>query len=89
MIAIDTNPSPIESSQQRPTGAVRNRSTASRRRQPRNITNNPTNYSGQCEDIGCLLALRSEQFDKKVQFQVFMEKMANHVISNLKDGGDI
>ena len=89
MSATDPNPPPVESSQQRSTGAVQNRSTTSRCRQPRNITNNPTNYSGQCEDISCLLSLRSERFDKKVHFQVFMEKMANYVISNLKDGGDI
>ena len=89
MSTTEVNPSPVESSQQRTNGGVRNRLGTSRRRQTRNITNNPTNYSGQCEDIGCLLALRSERFDKKVQFQVFMEKMGNYVISNLKDGGDI
>ena len=89
MSAAEANPSPVESSQQRTNDGVRNKSATSRRRQTQNITNNPTNYSGQCEDIGCLLALRSERFDKKVQFRVFMEKMGNYVISNLKDGGDI
>ena len=89
MSTTETNPAPVESNQQRTNNGARSRSNAPRRRQTRNITNNPTNYSGQCEDIGCILALRSERFDKKVHFQVFMEKMGNYVISNLKDGGDI
>ena len=50
---------------------------------------NPTSYVGECEDIGIVLALRSERFDKKVSFVRFMEKMSNYVISNLKDGGDV
>ena len=35
------------------------------------------------------LALHSEKFDKKVQFQVFLEKLGTYIVSNLKDGGDI
>ena len=35
------------------------------------------------------MAQRLERFDKKVQYQVFIEKVTNYVISNLKDGGDI
>ena len=35
------------------------------------------------------LALCSEKFDKKVQFQVFLEKLGTYIVSNLKDGGDI
>ena len=65
------------------------RGGGARRRQQRQTSNNPTSYTGQCEEIGVILALRSERFDKKVQFQVFMEKMDTYVISNLKDGGDI
>ena len=34
------------------------------------------------------MALRFEKFEKKVQFQVFIEKFSTYVISNLKDGGD-
>ena len=30
-----------------------------------------------------------KQFDKKVSFQEFSDKVANHVVTNFKDGGDI
>ena len=66
-----------------------NRPRNQRRRQPRQITSNSFSYKGQCEEIGVLLALRSEKFEKKVQFKVFIEKFSTYVISNLKDGGDI
>ena len=33
--------------------------------------------------------MRSERFDKKVSFQEFTDKVANYVVSNFKDGGDI
>ena len=35
------------------------------------------------------MGLWSERFDKKVQFQVFLEKLGTYIVSNLKDGGDI
>ena len=35
------------------------------------------------------MALCSEKFDKKVQFQVFLEKLGTYIVSNRKDGGDI
>jgi len=85
----DTSVSPPEvgSSQATPTNRGRNQNP--RRRQQRAITTNSTSYQGQCEDIGCIIALGSERYDKKVQYQVFIEKMNNYVISNLKDGGDM
>ena len=60
-----------------------------RRRGNRVITTNNQSYKGKCEDIGYILALRSEKFDRKVQFQVFLEKLGTYVVSKLKDGGDI
>ena len=33
--------------------------------------------------------MRSEYFDKNVSFQEFTDKVANYVVSNFKDGGDI
>ena len=60
-----------------------------RRRNNRVITTNSQSYQGGCEDIGHILALRSEKFNKKVQFQVFLEKLGTYIVSNLKDGGDI
>ena len=61
----------------------------SRRRQNRIITTNFQTYQGECEDIGYILGLQSEKFNKKVQFQVFLEKLGTYIVSNLKDGGDI
>ena len=61
----------------------------SRRRNNRIITTDSQSYQGECKDIGFILGLRSEKFDKKVQFQVFLEKLGTYIVSNLKDGGDI
>ena len=60
-----------------------------RRRQQRPTTSNPTSYVGENEAVGVILALRSERFDKKVSFQEFTDKVANYVVTNFKDGGDI
>ena len=60
-----------------------------RRRQQRPTTSNPTSYVGKNESVGIILALRLEHFDKKVSFQEFTDKVANHVVPNFKDGGDI
>ena len=50
---------------------------------------NSPSYQGECEEIGYILGLWSEKFDKKVQFQIFLEKLGTYIVSNLKDGGDI
>ena len=39
--------------------------------------------------VGVILALRSKRFDKKVSFQEFTDKVANYVVTNYKDGGEI
>ena len=65
------------------------RTTHGRRRQQRIIATDSVSYQGECEDFGYIIALRSERFDKQVQYQTFLKKMGNYVISNLKDGGDI
>ena len=36
-----------------------------------------------------MLGLKHENFEKKLQFQVFMDKVANFIFSNLKDGRDL
>ena len=64
-------------------------SGGNRRHQTRPMSINNQTYTGECEDLGYILALRSEKFDKEVPFQVFMEKLATYVVSHLKDGGDI
>jgi len=60
-----------------------------RRQQSRPVAVNGQAYAGENEDIGYVLAMRSEKFEKKVPFQIFVEKIATYVVSNLKDGGDI
>ena len=65
------------------------RSQNSRRRQNHIIATNSQSYQGECKDIGYILGLQSEKFDKKVQFQVFFEKLGIYIVLNLKDGGNI
>ena len=48
-----------------------------------------TSYVGENETIGVILGRRYESFDKKVSFKEFTDKVANYVVSNFKDGGDI
>ena len=83
--AENTNVTQNTSTQQQRTRTNQN----SRRRNNRVISTNNQSYQGECEDIGYILALRSEKFDKKVQFQIFLDKLGTYIISNLKDGGDI
>ena len=35
------------------------------------------------------MALKHEKLDKKVQFQVFVDKVGNYAYSNVKNGGDL
>ena len=60
-----------------------------RRKQQRPTTSNATSYVGKNESVGVILALRSKRFDKIVSFQEFTDKVANYVVTNFKDGGDI
>ena len=78
---LDPPPTPVQS-------GPRSRQPQ-RRRQQRPTTSNPTSYVGKNESVGIILALRLEHFDKKVSFQEFTDKVANHVVANFKDGGDI
>ena len=75
--------------QQTSTGTQGRQAGGNRRRQARPMSINNQTYTGECEDLGYILALRSEKFDKNVSFQIFMEKLATYVVSHLKDGGDI
>ena len=54
----------------------------SRRRNNYIITTNSQSYQGECNDIGFILGLRSEKFDKKVQFQVFLEKLGIYCLKS-------
>ena len=50
---------------------------------------NPKNYEGNIPEVGAILALKFEKFDKKVPFQLFVEKVSTYTYSNLKNGGDM
>ena len=46
-------------------------------------------YEGHILEVGCFLSLRYEKFNNKSSlYEVFLEKVANYVVSNLKNGGD-
>ena len=49
----------------------------------------PLTYGGENDDVGVVLALRSERYSKKVVFGVFIEKMKNYVLQNFTDGKDM
>ena len=49
---------------------------------------NTSSYQGQCEDIGFILALKSENFDRRIRFQTFLGKMSSYIVSKLDNGGD-
>ena len=69
----------------------RSNNNNSSRRQPQNTIQltNPKNYEGSIAEVGAILALKHEKLDKKAQYQVFVEKIANYVYSNIKNGGDL
>ena len=73
--------------------STRNTFSNRRRNNNRNTNNiqvsNPRSYEGSNSDIGAVIGLKHEQFDKKVPFQVFMDKLSTFSISNLKEGGDL
>ena len=50
---------------------------------------NPKGYEGSIAEIGAILGLKHEKLDKKTQYQVFVDKIANYVYSNVKYGGDL
>ena len=50
---------------------------------------NPKNYEGNIPEVGAILALKFKKFDKKVPFQLFVEKVSTYTYSNPKNGGDM
>ena len=50
---------------------------------------NPTNYEGETPEIGCVIGMKYEKFDRKVPFETFLENMNNYAITNLKDGATL
>jgi hypothetical protein len=46
-------------------------------------------FCGDTPAIGVILGLRTERIDKKTAFDNFREKLANYVLTNLKDAQDV
>ena len=71
-------------------GNNNNRSRNNRRNGGAQATSsNPITYEGECEKVGCILALKVEKFHKKVSYEIFVEKICNYVVQNYTDGEDI
>ena len=47
------------------------------------------NYLGEKDEIGVVLALKSEKFANKVAFTTFIDKMKNHVLTDFKEARDM
>ena len=47
---------------------------------------NTSSYQGQREDIGFILALKSENFDRRIWFQIFLDKVSSYIVSKLEAG---
>ena len=47
------------------------------------------NYIGEKEEIGVILALKSEKFANKVAFRTFIDKMKNYVLTVFDEGRDM
>ena len=70
----------------------RNSNRSSRQSSGTSITVQSTDsssFEGACPEIGAVAGLRTEKVTKKVPFSVFVEKVADHVITNVKYGSDI
>ena len=59
-------------------------------REPNQVQlSNPRTYEGSLPEVGTVLVLEHEKFDKKAQFQVFMDRLSNYSILCLRDSGDL
>ena len=46
-------------------------------------------YSGECDNLSVILALRSENYNNKVLFSTFIDKLKNYVLTNFNDARDM
>lgn len=52
-------------------------------------TAHPRDYTGEESDFGHILALKGEKLDKKVNFEIFREKLCTYIMKNLDDATDV
>ena len=50
---------------------------------------NPKAYEGAIKEIGAIMGLKHEKLDKKVHFQIFIDKVSNYIYSSVTNGGDL
>ena len=51
---------------------------------------NPVTYESDISEVGCVLGLKYEKFNNKSSsYEIFLEKVANYVVSNLKNCGNV
>ena len=63
--------------------------TRTNRRTTHNQVSNPINYEGECSEVGAILGLKVEKFNKKASYEVFIEKVSNYIVKKYTDGADI
>ena len=51
--------------------------------------NSEQTWVGDKPEVGTVLGLRTEYLNKKVSFEVFLEKMTDYVLRELKDAADV
>ena len=67
-------------------GNIRNLSSNSTQIQ----LSNTVTYEGDIPEVNCVLGLKHEKISKKApSYEVFLEKIGNYAVSNLKNGGDV
>ena len=71
-----------------------NANNTSRTNRPSNRNGNPQSsmnrdFSGATPKLGAILALRSENITLKSNYERFMDKLAIHIVNELKDGDAI
>ena len=90
MSTNDNSARPTMSTTEQTTNLPRPQNTGQRRPPKSNSSvSNPSNYEGECSDLGVILALRIERFNKKIPFHQFIEKVYFYIVTNFKDGGDL
>ena len=71
-------------------GSGSNNNRNNRNNNRRNLFNgNERTWEGDKIEIGAVLGLRTEYLDKKVSFRVFIEKLIEYVLREVRDASDV
>ena len=50
---------------------------------------NPQHFRGVCKDLNFVLGMPNERINAKYQYNVFTEKLANHILSTFENGSNV